>query len=112
MIENPPLITNAISPAEIIQILSTPKYREFLFKIEKEYPRYMTYCYTELTKGSKPIYKIICNDKELLEHYTSEFCTTNSLETLPRFKVNYYPRKEELYDNPVTISCETGEIVE
>lgn len=38
MIENPPLITNAISPAEIIQILSTPKYREFLFKIEKEYP--------------------------------------------------------------------------
>lgn len=81
-------------------------------KIEKEYPRYMTYCYTELTKGSKPIYKIICNDKELLEHYTSEFCTTNNLETLPRFKVNYYPRKEELYDNPVTISCETGEIVE
>ena len=38
MIENPPVITNAISPVEIIQILSTPKYREFLFKIEKEYP--------------------------------------------------------------------------
>lgn len=37
MIENPPLITNAISPEEIIRILSTPKYMEFLFKIEKEY---------------------------------------------------------------------------
>ncbi len=37
MIENPPLITNAVSPEGIIRILSTPKHMELLFKIEKEY---------------------------------------------------------------------------
>jgi len=79
---------------------------------EKEYPRYTAYCYSELKKGSKPIYKIICNNKELLEHYTSEFCTINDLKTLPRFEFYYYKEYETLYDNPITINCETGEIVE
>jgi len=39
MIENPPLITekNALNPAILMQIISNPKYRELLWKIEKEY---------------------------------------------------------------------------
>ena len=38
MIENPPLITDALSPIQIIQLLSEPKYRDLFRKIEKEYP--------------------------------------------------------------------------
>ncbi len=38
MIENPPLTKDTISPAEIIELLSAPKHRDFLLKIEKEYP--------------------------------------------------------------------------
>ena len=37
MIENPPVITNAISTMQIIQLLSNPKYRDLFRKIEKEY---------------------------------------------------------------------------
>ena len=38
MIENPPLITDALSSIQIIQLLSEPKYRDLFRKIEKEYP--------------------------------------------------------------------------
>lgn len=38
MIENPPLITDALSPMQIIQLLSEPTYRDLFRKIEKEYP--------------------------------------------------------------------------
>ena len=37
MIENPPLVTDAISPIQIVQILSAHEYRDLLLKIEKEY---------------------------------------------------------------------------
>lgn len=37
MIENPPSITNAISPVEILQFLSNPSYRDLFRKIENEY---------------------------------------------------------------------------
>lgn len=37
MIENPPVITNTLSPMQIIQLLSNPKYRDLFRKIEKDY---------------------------------------------------------------------------
>lgn len=37
MIENPPVITDAISPMQIMQIMSAPVYQDLLLKIEKEY---------------------------------------------------------------------------
>jgi Fic family protein len=37
VIENPPSITNAISPVEILQFLSNPSYRDLFRKIENEY---------------------------------------------------------------------------
>ncbi len=37
MIENPPVITDAIYPMQIMQIMSAPVYQDLLLKIEKEY---------------------------------------------------------------------------
>lgn len=38
MLEKSPLVTDALSPRQIIQLLSNPKHRDLLLKIEKDYP--------------------------------------------------------------------------
>ena len=78
-------------------------------------PIYMTYecyLYKEITKGSFPKYKVLCNDKIKLYEKIDQLEQKYDLRTVTEAVSKVVDELDPIYDTPVIIDPNTGEFID